>query len=109
MASKKKRKKKIEKVFSMDLVYAIINKAQTDGQERSINVPFDSVPIIENIVKDCSLKYKKTKFKEFIRYAFFPSPVPIEDKNFDDIDELPDEINDSKLVYWTVWIDYIAE
>lgn len=99
MASKKKRKRRIEKSFSMDLFYAIINKSQINGEERAINVPLDSVPIVENIVKDCSLNYKKIEFKEFIRYFFFPSPVPYDEKNFDDIDELPDEITDNKLVY----------
>jgi len=96
---KKKRKSKIVKTFSMDTVYLIINKAQTSGEEKAINVPLDSVPIIENIIKDCNISYKKVAFKEFVRYLFLPSEISFEDQNFDDIEEFPDEITDNRIVY----------
>ena len=100
MASKKKkRKSEIVKTFSMDLVYSIINKAQTSGEEKAINVPFESVPIVENIIKDCKVNYKKVNFKEFIRYLFLPSQIKYDHKDFDNIEEFPDEITDNKIVY----------
>jgi len=99
MPPKKKVKKKkkivkehktIPKIDIIDEFYQYITKVQIEKEIVIVTINnFDLVPVIENIMRDCSLEFERQEFSKGMRYKIRPNfdEVPIDV----DIDELKDE------------------
>jgi len=85
-----KERKTIPKIEIIDEFYQYVTKVQIEKEVVIVTINnFDLVPVIENIMKDCSLEFDKQEFSKGMRYHIYPNfdEVPIDV----DIDELKDE------------------
>ena len=78
----------------MDDVYKVLNKIQMSGKARSFSVDKSISPVIENLVKDLKLTYKKTHLKKKDRFRVNP-PVEPEEEFLVEADFFRDEVDDN--------------
>jgi len=106
IARKKKTKTTVKAsskfIPSMDLheIYIIINEVQTKKIERVITVQLIDAPVLENILRDCSIIWKKRATKSQMEYSLTP-PVEIEksDEIYEFDDEFEDELKDDDQIF----------
>ena len=86
----KKRGKKFRRVFDMELAYKIINIVQSNDEQYKIRVmSLELAPIIENLIKDASLKFEKSVEDGSIIYVILPGDVRFSREV--EVEELEDE------------------
>lgn len=87
---------------SMDLqeVYTIINEVQIKRVEKIISIQIIDVPVLENILRDCALIWKKKESKENIEYLLQPA-LQIEEKeeDYEFDDDYEDELKDDDQIF----------
>lgn len=107
--TKRKRKNKVKKsqqvtkkIEFMDLekIYTHINDAQIRRVEQYLVInPLDA-PVVENILKDLNMQYKKAIKVDHVQYVVQPPPEEkVTDEDFDFDDDLNDEIQDDEQCF----------
>lgn len=86
----KKKGKRFRRVFDMELAYKIINTVQANDEPYKIRVMIQELaPVIENLIKDASLKFEKSAEKDSIIYIIMPGEVRFSKEI--EVEELEDE------------------
>jgi len=88
---KKKKKRKKRKKMTMEQVYKQINKAQMKKKEVNFPVELKDAAVVEHLIKDAELDYKKYELKTMVKFIIYP---PEEEHIFEmlEIEYLQDEI-----------------
>jgi phosphomannomutase len=95
---KPRRRKKPAKIvhiigMNMDEVYVVINNTQLKRVEQQIVVDPANSPMIENILKDCQISFKKQIKPDGLYYTIQPPPEKkVPDETFVFPEDMPDEL-----------------
>lgn len=95
--TRRKKKAKPQKLIGMEMeqIYAIINITQIKRIEQEIIIEPISAPMIENILKDCQIKFTIDVKPDGYHYTMQPPPErKIPDEAFIFPEELEDELKD---------------
>ena len=88
----------------IDQVYKALNRVQVSREPVSFVIREADVPVVDNILKDLGLPFKKKKAKSESKHCFDYSVLPgkevIRADHLDDIEELPDEIIEDGQVFF---------
>jgi hypothetical protein len=85
-----KRGRRFRKIFDMELAYKVINEVQSSNEEYKIRLmDMQLAPVIENLIKDASLKFEKSEEKDSIIYRVIPGEVEFSKDIL--VEELEDE------------------
>jgi len=91
---KKRAKKKIAPIIGMTMeeIYSVINITQVKMLDQNIIIDAVNAPVIENVLKDCEISFRKELKSDGLHYFLKPPPkkeIPEEDFFFNE--DLPDE------------------
>jgi len=95
--TRRKKKAKPKKLIGMEMeqVYSIINAVQVKRVEQEIIIESVDAPMIENILKDCQIKFVKDIKTDGYHYIIQPPPErKIPDEAFIFPEDLEDELKD---------------
>lgn len=91
-------------ILSIDQVYKAINRVQTEREGATFIVHTSEAVVLENIIKDLSLKYEKNTTvigcANCTQYTLIPPPEDNDDRDFTDIEEFPDEIAEEGQLFF---------
>jgi hypothetical protein len=95
--TRRKRKTKIQSVdtskpLDTEQIFKTINKLQIERVPMMFFVADIDDPIVQNILKDLGLVYKRFKVNKLFKYSVEPMPEKSYDDTFENIEEMPDEI-----------------
>lgn len=100
--ARRKKKVKPQKLIGMEMeqVYSIINITQIKRIEQEIIIEPISAPMIENILKDCQIKFIVDIKPDGHHYTIQPPPErKIPDEAFIFPEELEDELRDDEQCF----------
>jgi hypothetical protein len=87
------------KLLDIEQVYKAINKVQLTREAVMFAVAINDAAVVENILKDVTLKFTKTTTSEAVVYAIQAPPEQLYNDAFEDLDEYPDEIIEDGQVF----------
>jgi hypothetical protein len=101
--SKRKKKDKTaakSAVMDSDAIYSRINEAQIKRVEQYLIVSIIDSPMVENILKDCKIDFKKSEKNDAIHYVIQPPPEEkISDEEYEFDEEYDDELQDDEQCF----------
>lgn len=83
---KKAKAKKPKVKIEMEDLYRLINRVQVAKKEVTFCVTDSNVSVVENVIKDIGLDFKRTKHGSDVVFQIFPSPVEEEPDDFNVFD-----------------------
>ena len=93
-----------KKALDVDQVYKAINKVQLAKQEVTFIVMEGDAAVVENIIKDLRLDYRKSRkvagCPDCTEFFVKPGPDKYDDRDFDDVNEFPDEIKEEGQIFF---------
>lgn len=98
----KKLKQITKKIEYMDLekIYTHINDAQIRRVEQYLVIDPLDAPVVENILKDLNMQYKKAIKIDHVQYVVQPPPEEkLTEEDFDFDDDHNDEIQDDEQCF----------
>lgn len=87
--------------LDIEQVYKAINKVQLAKEEVTFMVNEGDSAVVENILKDLTLKFNKSLTPDkCTKFHVIPSPDKFEDRDFDDVEQFPDEIAEEGQIFF---------
>ena len=87
--------------LDIEQVYKAINKVQLAKQEVNFLVGEGDSAVVENILKDLTLQFTKTNtHHKCVKFHVIPSPDKFDDRDFDNVEQFPDEIAEEGQIFF---------